>query len=184
MGTVREPESVKYFTGVLFPGPEYGATICSQIENNISEIEYKSDIFEFRVTDYYSDEIGPRIYKQFLVFKGLHRPEYIVDIKLKTNELEKELALILNCGYPRPVNLDPGYVTLSKMVLATTKDYSHRIYIGRGIYAEVTLYFRDGTFTPWPWTYPDYRSEDYILFFNTLRHKYKKELRMHKDMKP
>ena len=80
-------------------------------------------------------------------------------------------------GQRRRVNLDPGYVSLSKMVLATTKDYSHRIYLGQGIYAEVTLHYRHGAFHPWEWTYPDYASQRYLDIFGHIRDIYVAQLR-------
>ncbi len=99
-------------------------------------------------------------------------------MKLETNRIEKELAAALAPGAPpRPVNLDPGYVALSKVVLATTKDYAHRLYLGRGIYAECTLRWRHGGFEPCEWTYRDYASEQYRAFFGQVRALYADKLR-------
>jgi hypothetical protein len=89
----------------------------------------------------------------------------MAEVKLRTNTLERELS---SCG-KRAVNIDPGYITLSKAVLATTKNYSHRIYLREGIYAEITLAWEKGTFTPRPWTYPDYRTDTAVSFFNRAR---------------
>ena len=76
----------------------------------------------------------------------------------------------------RRVNLDPGYVDQAKLVLATTKDRQHRLYLGRGIYGEVTLRFTGGRFEPWEWTYPDYRTPEYRVFFETVRRRYRQQL--------
>ena len=77
----------------------------------------------------------------------------------------------------RRVNLDPGYLLLSRLVLSTFKDFAHRIYLGRGVFAEVTLIFREGSFRPLPWTYPDYAAPETIALFNKAREDYKKLLR-------
>ena len=75
----------------------------------------------------------------------------------------------------RSVNIDPGYLDLAKVVLFSTKDYSHRIYLDKGIYAEVTLFYKDNRFNPWPWTYPDYRTSEYLGIFKSIREIYKRQ---------
>ena len=89
-------------------------------------------------------------------------------IKVFTNRVENKLSL----NSRRQINIDPGYLDMAKLVLASTKDYKHRIYLDRGIYAEITLFYRDKTFQPWEWTYPDYRTSDYIRIFNQIRQVY------------
>jgi uncharacterized protein DUF4416 len=79
-------------------------------------------------------------------------------------------------GRQRRINLDPGYIDLAKLVLATTKDQQHRLYLGQGIYAEVTLRFTGGRFVPWDWTYPDYRTAEYLAFFDAVRQRYRQQL--------
>jgi hypothetical protein len=91
-----------------------------------------------------------------------------------TNELERLWSM---GGKHRQVNLDPGYLDLAKVVLATTKDYTHRLYIGAGMYAEVTLRYHRNSYQPWEWTYPDYREATALTFFNQLREVYKEQLR-------
>jgi hypothetical protein len=87
-----------------------------------------------------------------------------------TNALEAKLSK----EGKRTVNIDPGYIDMAKLVLFSTKDYTHRLYLNKGIFAEVTLYYKDDTFNPWPWTYPDYKSSEYIAIFNHIRGLYKK----------
>ena len=109
------------------------------------------------------------------VFLSCDRPVDLKNIhmtKLKTNIIEREFSQ----GGKRSVNIDPGYLDLSKLILFSTKDYSHRIYLADGIFAEVTLFFKDKTFNAWPWTYPDYKSGEYISVFNAIREIYKKTL--------
>ncbi len=125
--------------------------------------------FEFSETDYYRDSMGLGLKKQFFAFEQLVGAERLADLKLQTNQWEAEYAASARHAEPRPVNLDPGYITLAKLVLASTKDHSHRIYLGRGIFAEITLHFRDGGWQASPWTYPDYRRADFQEFFVRCR---------------
>ncbi|HOX29449.1 MAG TPA: DUF4416 family protein, partial [bacterium] len=110
--------------------------------------------------------------KIFFSFETLTDPARFADIKTTTNEIEQKH---LQAG-SRRINLDPGFLTLAKVLLATTKDNVHRIYLRDGIFAEVTLFFRKKTFTPFEWTYPDYRTEGYIEYFNNLREIYRAKL--------
>jgi hypothetical protein len=121
--------------------------------------------------------MGPDLKRCFVSFAELISPERIAEIKRMTMDLEVRLAD--DCLRPpeqRVVNLDPGYMNLSKLVLATTKDHAHRIYLDRGIYAEVTLRFCQGKWTAWPWTYPDYAAETYHPFFMQVRQRLAEQL--------
>lgn len=137
-------------------------------------IDLKSQVLTFNFTDYYEEEMGKGILRKFLSFEGLVEPGDLAQIKLFTNHLEKDFQQI---GRGRPINLDPGYVTGSKLVLASTKDYSHRLYLGQGIYGEVTLRYVKGSFEPLPWTYPDYRTGGYLDFFSEVRRSYLEKLK-------
>ncbi len=108
-------------------------------------------------------------------YRFLHNPEWLEKTKHLTNDLEKKF-LHPNTDRRR-VNLDPGYVSAAKLVLASTKDHIHRIYLKDGIYAETTLRMEKKTFRPWQWTYPDYRTEKYIEIFNEIRRIYMEQLR-------
>ena len=139
-----------------------------------SEIEFGpsaavSDAFDFTETDYYSAEMGPGLKKQFWIFGNTIDPCRLAAIKRQTNLWEAEYAGLKTHTEPRPLNLDPGYLTLAKLVLASTKDHAHRIYLADGIYAEVTLSFRRGGWQPFDWTYPDYRRADFQQFFTGCR---------------
>ncbi len=120
---------------------------------------------EWDYSDYYKDELGWPLERVFFFFKNEINPEMLADIKLLTNEIERKLSTETK----RNINLDPGYLTLSKVVLASTKNYSHRIYMGKGIYAEVTLIYREGRYQPHLFTYRDYASEGYIKLFGEAR---------------
>jgi len=114
--------------------------------------------FVFDQTDYYQATMGPGLLKRFHAFRDLVAPDELAAAKLRSNELERELAAGGAFPEARPLNLDPGILSLGKFMLATTKDQAHRIYLRDGIYAEVTLHYEAGAFEPWPWTYADYRT--------------------------
>jgi hypothetical protein len=146
------------------------------------QIDAESPVVPFDFTHYYDEELGKGILRQYVSFKKLIRPEDIGKIKRQTIRLEKKMSVKGdNKAHPpkpwrRRVNIDPGFVSLAKLVLATTKDATYRMYIGKGIYAESTLFFKDGTFTEWPWSYRDYKSEIGIKFFNNVREIYRKTI--------
>ena len=172
MGTVRGPAPARLICGILSRFPEACDWAKARLGERFGPIDLASDAVPFDFTDYYAAEMGAGLLRWFVSFAQLIPPEELVEAKLFTNELEAELASSGRFDVARPINLDPGLVTASKLVLATTKDYSHRIYLGRGIYAEVTLRYEKKAFRPWPWTYPDYRTEAYGVFFEEVRRRW------------
>jgi Domain of unknown function (DUF4416) len=132
-------------------------------------VAVSSDPFSFTETNYYAATMGPDLKKQFFAFERLVDPAALAGIKRQTNGWEAEYAALGRHPEPRPLNLDPGYITPAKLVLASTKDHAHRIYLGEGIFAEVTLAYRAGRWQPLAWTYPDYRRDDYHSFFTRCR---------------
>jgi hypothetical protein len=128
-----------------------------------------SDVFEHGETTYYEATMGPELKKVFFAFQSLADPADLPGWKLQSNAWEDDYQRL--SGHPeiRPLNLDPGYLTEAKLILASTKDRDHRIYLGQGIYAENTLYFYRGVWQARPWTYPDYRRPDYHAFFARCR---------------
>jgi hypothetical protein len=130
---------------------------------------FTSEPFEFTETDYYTQTMGTGLKKQFLAFKRLIDSATLASIKRETNDYEAEYAALGRHAEPRPLNLDPGYLTPAKLVLASTKDHAHRIYLRDGIFAEVTLVYRRRIWQPLEWTYPDYRRDDYQRFFTECR---------------
>ncbi|MCM8782566.1 MAG: DUF4416 family protein [Candidatus Omnitrophica bacterium] len=143
------------------------------LEKKFGPIDFQSNVRDFDFTTYYNDELGEELKRRFISFKKLIKIENAHIIKVLTNRLEAKFSI----RGQRRINIDPGYISLSKLVLFTTKDFYHRIYLGKGIYAEVTLYYKDKTFRPFEWSYPDYRTVEYIEFFNGLREDYKVRLR-------
>lgn len=140
-----------------------------QAEREFGPAAAVSPAFDFTETDYYAAEMGLDLKKQFWVFERAIDPGRLAAIKLTTNFWEAEYAGASLHPEPRPLNLDPGYITLAKLVLASTKDHAHRIYLADGIYAEVTLAYRRGGWQPLEWTYPDYRRADFQAFFTRCR---------------
>jgi hypothetical protein len=132
-------------------------------------VALSSPQFAFRETDYYAATMGPELIKCFWAFEPLRDPGELSEWKRQAIRWEAEYAALKLQPESRPLNLDPGYITLAKLVLASTKDHAHRIYLGQDIYAEVTLYFKDGRWQPRDWTFPDYRRADYHEFFLAAR---------------
>jgi len=173
MGTARNPFPVKLVVPMFSPERALFQAATSQLEQLYGPVDYRSRLLPFDHTHYYTPEFGPDLLRMFIAFEGLIDPGSLAEIKLSTNALEQALAQRGN----RRINLDPGYVSQSKFVLATTKNHGHRIYLGRGIYAEVTLRYKDKTFQPWEWTYPDYRTADYLEILQEIRQIYVQQLR-------
>jgi hypothetical protein len=136
-----------------------------------------SAAFDFHHTDYYQPTMGSGLRKCLFAFRDLVPADCLPTIKLATNGLEAELTDTGIYAEPRPLNLDPGLLTLGKFLLATTKDQAHRIYLRDGIFAEVTLRFEAGAFEPWPWTYADYREPAVRDFLRQARDSYRDRLR-------
>jgi hypothetical protein len=147
-----------------------------RLETAYGPIGLASEPYLFNQTAYYEPAMGPDLRKQFFVFRDLVAPDSLPAIKTYTNAVELELAKSHGYAEPRPLNLDPGHLSLGKFILATTKDQSHRLYLRDGIFAEVTLRYQAGAYEPWPWTYADYRQETVRAFLNQAREYYKERL--------
>lgn len=156
------PEAKLFFA--ILSGEKF-STIFEVLQNVFGEIDIKSEILPFTFTDYYEREMGRNLNKVFVSFRDIIDRGDIVDIKLKAMKIEEEFSI----EGRRRFNLDPGYLTLANVVLSTRKDYSHRIYLGRGVFAEVTLIYSQGKYRPLPWTYKDYTTEVAQKFFVRMR---------------
>jgi len=173
MGTAREHPPVMLLLGMIAGAEASFAGALEAFSTRWGPVVWESPAIPFTFTDYYEAEMGASLTRRFAAFAELIRPEDLTEIKLFSNACE-DLRRI--CG-KRAINLDPGYLCAGKLVLASTKDNQHRIYMGRGIFHEITLRFRRGTFEPWEWTFPDYRTHEYIALFNALRAQYLSKLR-------
>jgi hypothetical protein len=177
MWKLKYPKPVKLIIGILAANHQCLNAAVAATEAGFGEIDLVSDIWPFEQTDYYREQTGEHILRQFVSIERLTDPGKLVRIKHRTNRLEQKLAAGAAVRLPRPVNLDPGMIEPSKLVLATTKNYSHRIYIGKKIYAEVTLVFDKGQWRPFDYTYPDYRQQCYFDFFSKVRTRLVEQLR-------
>ena len=181
MAQAKDPSPVKLIIGAIFASEGILIKAKETLARKFGPVDFQSESVPFDCTSYYEKEMGPNLKRQFLSFKKLIRPERLAAIKLYTNGLERRLSRerrTTSHERSRTINLDPGYISASKLVLATCKNYSHRVYLDKGIYAEVTLNFQNGTFAAWPWTYPDYKSDGYIQSFNTIRQAYIEQLKV------
>jgi len=173
VGLAKKHRPVKLIVGMFTSREALFEAARGQLEEAYGAVDYTSPVWPFDFTTYYAEEFGESLLRQFLSFADLVDPGELAEIKLYTNALEQELS---HQG-TRQINLDPGYVDLSKLVLATTKNHQHRIYLGQGIYAEATLRYTQKSFRPWVWTYPDYRTDHYVDFFNSVRQTYLEQLK-------
>ena len=173
MGSAQLPLKVKLFLAILFRPDVNRNELFEKIEEKFGKAEFLYGPIHFSFSDYYKDEMGPDLLKLYIVFEPLIDRDRLPEIKVFTNSLEHEKLF----DDKRKVNLDPGYIARDKLVLASTKDFYHRLYLGEGIYGEVTLHFRKGVFRNFSWTYPDYKDEKFLDFLMKARAKYMHEIR-------
>lgn len=168
MGKTRSVEPVQLVIGILAKDSGYLELACKILIQKFGSIDTELAPIPFRWTNYYINEIGPSPLRCILSFETLISRESLPEIKLWTNSEEDRIAE----GGPRPVNLDPGYMTMGQFFLATTKDQRQRVYIRDGIFVEPTLYFQDGAWKAFDWTYRDWQSEEYLQFFQIARQRF------------
>ena len=176
MGSIRAFNPVKLFVGILVADGHLIAEVESQLCSTYGPVDHRSPVLPFSFTDYYRQETGDQILRIFFSFERLIDAAQLPEIKRDTNALEETFSAG-STTVRRPVNLDPGYIEHAKVVLASTKNFYHRMYLGRGIFGEITMHFRNGGYEFFPWTYPDYKSADYQTFFLELRAAYRQQLR-------
>lgn len=174
MGRIKTALPVKYFIAITYiQGFDVESLIRKTLTEQFGVTDFRSEQYDFSsFTNYYSAEMADKLQKLFVSFRDLRAPDYLPEMKLRTNHLEQ---MFTDKG-KRIINLDPGYLTRAKIILATTKDYSHRIYLCNGIYGDLHLYYARKSFQKQPWTYPDYQRPQSLLFFNQLRVIYSQQL--------
>jgi hypothetical protein len=173
MATPYIPPKAKLFIGILFEDEHILKTVIEILRKSFGSIDTISDKFSFFHTEYYS-EIGNNLFRIFISFENLINRDEISSIKLLTNDIELKYSE----NEIRKINIDPGYMTLSNVFLASCKDFYHRVYIGNGVFIENEYQYTDGNFKFWEWTYPDYRQKEYTDYFMLIRDIYKKQLRV------
>ena len=172
---IRKSLPVKLICGVTYTAENDLHDLLSDLETVLGCIDDRSESFDFSFTSYYEEEMGKYLLKCFLSFRDLMPPEKLPSMKLRTNEIEDAWSK----DGKRRVNLDPGYLTGAKLVLASAKDFAHRLFLSDGIYGDVQLQYARNRFNIQPWTYPDYQTETAIQFFEKIRQKYLVEVRQH-----
>jgi len=165
---IRKHNPVKLIIGFIYKDEANFIRAKDKLKRKFGRIDFESESIDFNYTGYYEEEMGSNLKRRFISFRKPIPIQDLYRIKLYANRLEARF-LVSKC---RQINIDPGYLDLAKLVLATTKDYAHRIFLRKGIFAEITLSFRGNSFSPNDWTYPDYRSKEYIDIFNQIRNLY------------
>lgn len=178
MGRPKEPPPSKLVMSLIYSKQDALEQGLRELRVAFGETDFMSARLPFDFTDYYEKEMGGDLSRHFITFEHLISMSSLPDIKKRTNQLENKLALP---DGRRRVNVDPGYLCLGHLILATTKAYTHRPYLRDGIYADLTLIYRGKSFQPLEWTYPDYRQKDVVLLFNQLRQGYADTLRERRE---
>lgn len=173
MGNISLPEQVKLFIGIIAASDNLLSNLETALETRWGKIDFKSPVIPFNFTSYYEKEMGADLLRRWISFDKLISPDQLANIKIISNGIESQFK----SSDKRQVNVDPGYLTQAKVVLASTKDFSHRIYLSQGIYAEVTMIYKHNNFVFLPWTYPDYQCDTSITFLKSVRELYQAQLK-------
>lgn len=177
MWELNPPKPVKLICGILACDEPAMSIARRRFCDIMGPADLVSEIWPFDMTSYYAAQAGPAILRQFVSIDELIHPGRLASIKHTTNQLEQELAAQLGRPWPRPVNFDPGFIEPSKLVLASTKNFAHRIYIGENMYAEVTMTYVRGTWETFPFTFPDFKSGRYNEFLSQVRQRLAEQLK-------
>lgn len=164
-------EPVKYFIAALISADVSRDDVVKTVEHTFGTVDWTSPSVLFDHTDYYEEEMGKDLKRFFLSLHEVHPPSYLVTLKLRTDRLEKERAR----EGRRNVNLDPGYLDYTKVVLASGKPGGWKIYLDSGVYADMTLYYEKGSFLRFGWTFPDFRAGAYDRYLLKIRSLYKNQ---------
>jgi hypothetical protein len=173
MSQPHEPEPVKLISSLFSPEKDLIETVIGELAKIFGSVDWVSPELLFDRTKYYAREMGWPLHRRFISFSQLVPADHLVETKLKTNEVEQQHIR----EEKRMVNIDPGYISPERLILATGKNYVHRVYLKKGIYADLTLLFQRGSFGPLKWTYPDYAAPEIIAFFNEIRERYMEQMR-------
>jgi hypothetical protein len=173
MGSRGIPKPVKLIMSLITSDDHLFNEVAEVLTSRYGEVDFESEVLSFDFTDYYTKEMGDRLCRRFCTFRLLIPRDVLVRIKGETNEIEGQFAV----EGKRRINIDPGYICAEHLILATTKGYAHRPYLGEGIYADLTLIYRAGEFRPLAWTYPDYASPDIREVMQGIRKRYLQALK-------
>ncbi len=173
MSDPKSAQPAKLITGFFLSDKSLAEPVVSELAEKFGPMDIISPWFSFDFTSYYEKEMGKGLWRRMICFKDLIQQETLADIKVYTNQIEKKYI----ANGKRQVNIDPGYMLQERFVLATGKNFTHRIYVGKGIYADLTLIYRKGAFRTLPWTYPDYAHKDLIRWLVLARSKHAADLK-------
>ena len=173
MSIPRDPKPAKLVVGLIMKNRGLFETLAAELSDSFGPVDMVSAWLPFDYTSYYEPEMGTPLYRRLLIYKNLIGQDDLAQVKLTTNRLEASRTQ----NGRRRVNIDPGYLLYERFVLASGKNFSHRIYIGRKIYADLTLIYQRGRFEALPWTYPDYADEPILAFLRQVRKKYAVDLK-------
>jgi hypothetical protein len=169
---LNPPEPVKFLVAVFSTETSLIAEAINRVQTAVGPLDYISEIFVFDQTEYYRSEMGWPLYKRIVAIEAPMDPADLIRVKIACRKIEDDYCE----GDRRRVNLDPGYVAKQRLVLGTGKDQAHRIYLGQGVYAELTLIYERGEFRSLPWTYPDFAGEQVRGFAADIRKRYLHQL--------
>ncbi len=173
MSSPTQPHPAKLVVSLLMQKAELISSVAEDMLKALGDIDVVSKWMPFNYTHYYEKEMGAPLQRRVFAFKSLIEQDALASIKLLTNAIEQRYAV----GGKRQINIDPGYLLRSRFILATGKNYAHRVYIGQGIYADLTLIYQKGAYRKLPWTYPDYADTEMRTFLASLRRKYIADLK-------
>ena len=173
MSQPKPPKPAKLVIGMFMKDRDAAAPVIMELCVDLGPVDMVSPWMLFDHTDYYAAEMGSPLYRRITAFRQLIEQQDLADIKHLTYRIENRFAK----SGRRRVNIDPGYLLAERFVLATGKNYSHRILIGKGIYADLTLIYRGGSYQPLDWTYPDYREDRMRSYLKAVRRKYLADLK-------
>jgi len=170
----QPPPPGKLIFGLIYRESTLARSCWEELELLGGTWDYISGVTAFRYTGYYEKEMGTDLVRRWGCSRGLVPQDQLAAVKLKTNELETRWKV----EGRRQVNVDPGILSAERLVLATGKNFIHRIYLGSGVYGDLTLIYSKGSYRPLPWTYPDYQVPETIAMFNILRKRYRMQLQI------
>lgn len=180
MSTCSAFQEVKFFCGLIYRGEPSAEAACAGMSAVLGGISLRSAAVPFTATDYYRGEMGEPLLRRFVAFAGGQPPERLPEAKIAAMGLEERLA----AGSRRTVNIDPGYLSAANVVIATAKNHYHRVPLRDGVYAHLEYVLKDGRLQCLPWTYPDFKTEAYLDFFNRLREQFRTERKAHGGLPP
>jgi hypothetical protein len=171
MASPKPFDPVKLVCGIISAADEHFSEAEARLEALHGPIDLRSPAFDFSLTDYYEPQMGVGLKRKFLSFANLIDPARLAAIKIETNTLEEKIRSDLGLDF-RAVNIDPGIVTPAALIMATAKDFAHRVPLRHGIYAHLEFLFSRTGLHFLSWTYPDFRQEGYVRYFLEVRNAY------------